>query len=56
MTTIICAIGWLGTYIVILAYIYYMHSHHLPTPNDSEMNECINYCVNKMFDNFLNKK
>lgn len=49
ITTIICAVGWLGRYISCTAMIYYIEKKQYDLPSDEEIKDCTAFVVKHMF-------
>lgn len=49
VTTVICAIGWLGRYISCTAMLYYMTKKGYKLPDDTEIKECTHETLKHLF-------
>lgn len=49
ITTVTCAMGWLGRYISCTAMIYYLAKKQYKLPDDEEIKECTVFVVKHMF-------
>ena len=49
VSTVVCGMGWLSTYIALEVMTYLFKKNGYPTPTSQEVDECTQYVAKKMF-------